>query len=62
MVLLGPFLEEVLFRGAIFGPMRRRYNAVPMVLATAVFFTVFNVTVRRSRRVRAARTDEKQDE
>ena len=38
LAVLGPFVEEVFFRGALFRPLRKRYEAVGVVLATSLFF------------------------
>ncbi|MDC3953448.1 CPBP family intramembrane glutamic endopeptidase [Polyangium jinanense] len=38
LVLAGPLLEEVFFRGALFRPLRRRYDALGTVLATSTYF------------------------
>ncbi|MDI1430037.1 CPBP family intramembrane glutamic endopeptidase [Polyangium sorediatum] len=38
LVLAGPLIEEVFFRGALFRPLRRRYDALGTLLATSTFF------------------------
>jgi hypothetical protein len=39
-VALGPMLEEVFFRGALFSPPRKRYDALAVIVATAVLFAL----------------------
>ena len=38
MILLGPWIEELVFRGLIFGTLRRRYRWVPSALLSAGLF------------------------
>ena len=38
LVLAGPLIEEIFFRGALFRPLRRRYPALGVVLATSTYF------------------------
>lgn len=38
LAVAGPFVEEVFFRGALFRPLRKRYDAAGVVLATSVYF------------------------
>ncbi len=38
IVVVGPIVEELLFRGAIFGPLARRQRAGAVVAMTAVYF------------------------
>lgn len=38
LVLAGPFLEEVFFRGALFRPLRKENTAVGVVLVSSVLF------------------------
>lgn len=40
LALAGPLLEEVFFRGALFRPLRRRYDAVSVVALTSVLFAL----------------------
>jgi uncharacterized protein len=40
LVVLGPALEEVFFRGALTGPLRRRYGAGAVVATTAALFAI----------------------
>jgi membrane protease YdiL (CAAX protease family) len=40
---VGPLLEEVLFRGAIFGPMRKMYEPLQVVLLTALYFALAHI-------------------
>lgn len=40
IVALGPLIEEVLFRGALTRPLRRRYPAAPVIAATALLFAL----------------------
>lgn len=40
VVLIGPVLEELLFRGALFGPLLERHRPRVVVLATATLFAV----------------------
>ncbi len=40
LVLAGPLIEEIFFRGALFRPLRRRYDALGVVLATSTFFAI----------------------
>ncbi|MDI1443663.1 CPBP family intramembrane glutamic endopeptidase [Polyangium sp. 6x1] len=38
LVVAGPLIEEIFFRGALFRPLRRRYDALGTILATSTFF------------------------
>lgn len=38
LAFAGPLLEEIFFRGAIFRPLRRRYEGTGVVVATSLFF------------------------
>lgn len=38
VMVIGPFVEEVLFRGAIFGPLRVHKEPAPVILVTAAYF------------------------
>ncbi|MDI1480012.1 CPBP family intramembrane glutamic endopeptidase [Polyangium sp. y55x31] len=38
LVLAGPLIEEIFFRGALFRPLRRRYDALGTILATSTYF------------------------
>lgn len=38
LALAGPLVEEIFFRGALFRPLRKRYDAAGVVLATSLFF------------------------
>ena len=38
LAIAGPLLEEVFFRGALFRPLRRRYEASGVIFATSLFF------------------------
>lgn len=40
LIVLGPVIEEVLFRGALTRPLRRRHGAPVVILATALLFGV----------------------
>lgn len=40
IVLLGPFVEEVFFRGALFRPLLKRYSVGLVVSFTAIFFAL----------------------
>lgn len=40
LVALGPFLEEIFFRGALFRPLRKRYAPSLVVTVTSLFFAV----------------------
>jgi hypothetical protein len=40
LVGLGPLLEEVFFRGALYRPLRKRYGAGGIVIVTAALFAV----------------------
>lgn len=40
LVLAGPLIEEVFFRGALFRPLRRRHDALGTVLVTSVLFAM----------------------
>ncbi len=46
IVVLGPVVEELLFRGAIFGPMARRYRMNIVIAWTAALFAVVHVEPR----------------
>lgn len=41
--VLAPLGEELLFRGALFGWLRRRLNAVPTIVLTAALFAVIHM-------------------
>jgi membrane protease YdiL (CAAX protease family) len=40
IVVLAPLVEELLFRGWIFGPLRARFSAAFTILATALLFAI----------------------
>ena len=40
IVLLGPLLEEMFFRGALFRPLRRRYRPGSAIVASAALFAI----------------------
>lgn len=40
LVFLGPLIEEIFFRGALFRPLLRRYPAAIVVTLTSIFFAV----------------------
>lgn len=40
LVVLGPLIEEIFFRGALFRPLMRRYSPVIVVTLTSIFFTI----------------------
>lgn len=40
IVLLGPLVEEIFFRGALFRPLRKRYPPGLVILVTSLFFAV----------------------
>lgn len=42
IVLVTPLVEEALFRGALFGTLRRRYAAPWVVVSTAIFFAMIH--------------------
>jgi uncharacterized protein len=43
LVLLTPLAEESLFRGALFGTLRRRHAAFPVMIATAILFAMIHI-------------------
>jgi hypothetical protein len=43
IAVLGPLIEELFYRGALFSPMRRRYGAVGVVAATSALFALAHV-------------------
>jgi membrane protease YdiL (CAAX protease family) len=47
MVLLGPFVEELVYRGALFGTLRQGKRPHAVVLVTAVFFSLIHLEPRR---------------
>jgi len=47
VVALGPLVEEVFFRGALFSPQRRRSTAPVVVVVTAALFAVAHVEIQR---------------
>jgi membrane protease YdiL (CAAX protease family) len=46
IVLIGPIVEELIFRGAIFGPMMRRHRTNAVIVWTAAIFAVVHVEPR----------------
>jgi hypothetical protein len=47
VVLIGPFLEELFFRGAIFGPLLRERGHLAVILITAFFFALVHQIPQR---------------
>jgi hypothetical protein len=45
VVLFGPLVEELLFRGMIFGKMRRVFSFWPSALVSAILFGVFHLNL-----------------
>lgn len=43
VIVLGPAIEEIFFRGALVRPLRRRYGAAAVVATTAVLFSVAHI-------------------
>ncbi len=43
IAVLGPLIEELFYRGALFSPLRRRYASVGVVAVTSVLFAVAHV-------------------
>jgi CAAX protease family protein len=46
IALLGPVLEELFYRGALFSPLRRRHASFGVILATSALFAVAHVEWR----------------
>jgi CAAX protease family protein len=46
-IALGPLMEELIFRGALFRPLRQQYAAAPVVLVTAVLFAAVHLDPHR---------------
>jgi len=40
LALLGPLIEEIFFRGALFRPLRRRYSPGSVIVMTSVLFSL----------------------
>lgn len=40
IVAVGPLIEEIFYRGALFSPLRRRYRAPAVIALTSLFFAV----------------------
>lgn len=40
--LVAPFIEELVFRGVVFGAVRRRLSMLPSVLAVSVLFGLYH--------------------
>lgn len=47
IIAIGPFLEELMFRGALFGPLRQDKSPVAVILLTTIFFAVVHQEPRR---------------
>lgn len=43
IVVLGPVIEEVLFRGALFGPMMRAHHVLVVVFGTGAYFALVHL-------------------
>jgi membrane protease YdiL (CAAX protease family) len=46
-VVLGPICEELLFRGAIYRPLRQNHSAPAVIVVTAVLFAVVHLDPHR---------------
>jgi hypothetical protein len=46
-VVLGPICEELLFRGAIYRPLRQKHSAQTVIVVTAVLFAVVHLDPHR---------------
>jgi membrane protease YdiL (CAAX protease family) len=46
-VVLGPLVEEALFRGALWRPLRKEHTPVAVVVTTAVFFALVHLDAER---------------
>jgi hypothetical protein len=47
VVLIGPFVEEVVFRGGLFTPLRRDKPAAQVIFLTAAYFALVHLDPRR---------------
>jgi len=47
VVVVGPLAEEALFRGALFGPLRKRYGRGAVIVVTSVLFAAVHMEPRR---------------
>jgi membrane protease YdiL (CAAX protease family) len=43
VLLAGPLVEEVFFRGALFGPLCRSHHAITVVMGTAAYFALVHL-------------------
>ena len=44
---LGPFVEELIFRGALFRPLRQKYGPATVIIGTAVLFAAVHLDLQR---------------
>ena len=47
VIAIGPFVEELVFRGALFGPLRQDKSPVAVILITTVFFALVHLDPRK---------------
>jgi hypothetical protein len=43
VLLAGPLVEEIFFRGALFGPLRRSHASVTVIMGTAAYFALVHL-------------------
>jgi membrane protease YdiL (CAAX protease family) len=47
VIVIGPFVEELVFRGALFGPLRQDKSPVAVILITTAFFALVHLDPRK---------------